>query len=248
MEKELHEERLGGNKTLLLLKNALSISTDALLLGGFLPTETEKDGLEIGAGVGTISVLCALREKLRHIDAVEIQEELCALAKQNLARNHLTERITLIEKDVRSLSGEKRYSIIFSNPPYYKVGCAKAPKSRLSYLSRFEEHLTLAELLTAVERLLSDRGRFFAVYPYSRKKEFLEQAKERGLFPRRLLPVSKHEGATPTLFLIELGWEKTVFYEEAPLTLYTDKTHTAESAAMLRLYKEGILFSKKENL
>ena len=248
MENGLHEEKLGGDKTLLLLRDALSISTDALLLAGFLPQDEEKEGLEIGAGVGTVSVLCALRKKLRHIDAVEIQEELCAVATDNLLHNGLTDAITLFEADVRRFSPPKRYPIIFSNPPYYKVGSGKSPKSRLSYLSRFEENLTLSELFLAVGRLLSDDGRFFCVYPYRRKRELLGEAEKQKLFPSRLLPVTKHEGAAPTLFLVELGRGASRFSEESPLALYTDESHTAESQTMLRLYKEGILFPEKENL
>ncbi len=248
MDNVLYEEALGKGKTLRLYRNALSISTDALLLSGFLPTLTEGEALEIGAGAGTVSVLCALRGRMRHIDALEIQSELCALAKENLVRNGLTERITLIEGDARAFFPEKRYPIIFSNPPYYKVGGGKKPKNRLSYLSRFEENLTLSELLETVARLLSDDGRFFAVYPYARKRELLEKAEGRGLFPRRLLPVTKHEGAIPSLLLIELGRGASPFYEESPLALYTDEGHTAESPTMLRLYKEGILFPEKENL
>ena len=248
MGNDLHEESLANGKTLRLYKNALSISTDALLLSGFLPTEKEKEGLEIGTGGGTVSVLCALREKLSHIDAVEIQGELCDLARENLEKNGLTERVTLIEGDARTLYPTKRYPIIFSNPPYYKVGGGKIPQSRLSYLSRFEENLTLSELLETVERLLSDDGRFFAVYPYSRKQELLEEAEKRSLFPSRLFPVAKHEGAAPSLFLIELGKKGSNLYEESPLLLYTDQTHTAESPLMLRLYEKGILFPEKENL
>lgn len=248
MAKDLHEEKLGSGKALLLLRNALSLSTDALLLAGFLPSLPEEEALEIGAGVGTVSVLCALRGKLLHIDAVEIQSELCSLAKENLIRNGLTDHIALIEADVRAFSPQKSYPLIFSNPPYYKVGGGKEPKSRLSYLSRFEENLTLSQLLETVARLLSANGRFFCVYPYRRKQELLEEARKQALFPRRLLPVTKHEGAVPSLFLIELERKKTAFYEESPLTLYTDKTHTAESATMLRLYEEGILFPIKENL
>lgn len=248
MGKDLHEEPLWGGKTLRLYRNALSISTDALLLAGFLPSVPVGEALEIGTGAGTISVLCALRGKMRRIDAVEIQGELCSLAKENLLRNSLTERITLIEADIRSFFPEKRYPLIFSNPPYYKVGGGKKPKSRLSYLSRFEENLTLDELLETVERLLSDDGRFFCVYLYSRRNDLLEKAEEQGLFPRRLFPVTKHEGAMPTLFLVELGRGSFPFREEKPLALYTNESHTAESPTVLRLYEEGILFPEKENL
>ena len=248
MKKPLHEEALSGGGTLRLRKDAISISTDALLLSGFLPTLPKERALEIGAGAGTVSVLCALRRKFLHIDAVEIQGELAALARENLQENHLTEAVLLHHADIRSFSPEGRYPLVFSNPPYYKVGGGRAPRSRLSYLSRFEENLTLDELLDAVLRLLTENGRFFLIYPYARRGELLEKAEKRGLFPKRLLPVTKHEGAPPSLLLAVLSRGGGRIPEEHPLSLYTDKSHTAESPCMLRLYEEGILFPEKENL
>ncbi len=247
MKEKEHCEVLGEH-TLRTRGDGLPISTDALLLAGFLPKLPKGAALEIGAGAGTVSLLAALRGKFKHIDAVEIQEELASLAKENVKENRLTDIVTVYSADIRAFCPAATYPIIFSNPPYYPVGSGRAPRSRLSYLSRFEATLTLCELLSSVDRLLDQNGRFYCVYPAARAEELIKKAAGCSLFCRQRLSVCPHKGAAAVLALCIFGKEIIPAAEETALYLYTDNTHTAESDAMLRLYEEGILFPEKENL
>ena len=76
-----------------------------------------KSVLEIGTGSGCIAISCSLKLPNAEVVATDISEKALKVAKRNIARYALEERIRLIQADhMDGLDG--RFDLIVTNPPY----------------------------------------------------------------------------------------------------------------------------------
>jgi ribosomal protein L3 glutamine methyltransferase len=84
--------------------------------------------LDMCTGSGCIAVASAFHLPQAQIDAVDISREALAVARSNLKRHGLEQRVTLIESDLFQSVPGRRYHLIVANPPYVPAGAvAKLP-------------------------------------------------------------------------------------------------------------------------
>ncbi|MCP4199931.1 MAG: peptide chain release factor N(5)-glutamine methyltransferase [Proteobacteria bacterium] len=75
--------------------------------------------LDLCTGSGCVAVALASERPGLSIDAVDISNDACEVAKQNVAKHGLSNRITVIAGDLfQPLSPGRRYDAIVANPPY----------------------------------------------------------------------------------------------------------------------------------
>ena len=162
------------NKKMIIDKNGLKITQDAILLSEFIKkyfntkykNKEKKTILEIGAGQGIMTLLLSKIEIFEKIFAVEIQKDIFEIFKKNIKINNLEEKITSINEDIKTIKGE--YDFIFSNPPYKKINSGKLPENEAEQISKYEILLTLEELFYEIKRLLKNYGEFFVIVPDDR--------------------------------------------------------------------------------
>lgn len=162
------------NKKMIIDKNGLKITQDAILLSEFIKkyfntkykNKEKKTILEIGAGQGIMTLLLSKIEIFEKIFAVEIQKDIFKILKKNIKINNLEEKITSINEDIKTIKGE--YDFIFSNPPYKKINSGKLPENEAEQISKYEILLTLEELFYEIKRLLKNYGEFFVIVPDDR--------------------------------------------------------------------------------
>jgi len=95
--------------------------------------------LDVGTGTGAIPIALATHLPTAQLTAVDISLEALAVARENAASHHVTDRIQCVESDLLA-SVKGRFDIIVSNPPY--VPLADAP-TLASEVRDHEPHLAL---------------------------------------------------------------------------------------------------------
>ena len=152
----------------------MKVTTDGCLFGGFIAneiinSETEVNNcLDIGAGTGLLSLMIAQKNKCK-IDAVEIDKNTAAQANENIMASSFEKRVRLIHADAKELTSEKKYDLIFSNPPFYENELKG--DTHLKNLAHHDSGLLLQDLLSIIKKNLTDTGSFYLLLPYKRCEE-----------------------------------------------------------------------------
>jgi ribosomal protein L3 glutamine methyltransferase len=114
--------------------------------------------LDLCTGGGSLAILAALAYPEATVDAVDISPAALALAHDNVADYGLGDRIRLIEGDLFSPLGDRRYDLILSNPPYVTdAGVAAFPPEHRAEPEL--AHRAGSDGLDLVRRILAGAGR-----------------------------------------------------------------------------------------
>lgn len=74
--------------------------------------------LELGTGSGCIAIACALYMPETRVDACDIDQAALEIARKNVERHGMGQRVSLYQSDLFRDLPQKNYDIIISNPPY----------------------------------------------------------------------------------------------------------------------------------
>ena len=158
--------------------NALNITDDAINLVDFIKNEIKCEDstgelLDIGSGIGTLTIMLSDIKQFNKFTCVEIQEEIFKLLEENILINKMSD-VDIFNKDIKDMIKEEfryKFRYIVSNPPYLKVDSGKLPENEILKKSKFEVCLNLSELLEVVDYMLMKDGIFFLILPIYRLKE-----------------------------------------------------------------------------
>lgn len=164
--------------------NALNITDDAINLVDFIKNEIKCEDstgelLDIGSGIGTLTIMLSDIKQFNKFTCVEIQEEVFKLLEENILINKMS-GVDIFNKDIKDMIKEEfryKFRYIVSNPPYLKVDSGKLPENEILKKSKFEVCLNLSELLEVVDYMLMKDGIFFLILPIYRLKEIEKNKK-----------------------------------------------------------------------
>lgn len=166
-------------------------TSDALALAGFIRISPSELLLDFCTGVGVIPLLLSQRKPFGYAVGIELQKELAELAAWNVRENHLSEKILIVQEDLRVLRFDRhdlprgfpqaaRFDVISANPPYLAVGRGRINPNPQKALARHEIQLTFPQLIKACQQFLKPDGRFCFVHLAARESQVLASLREHG--------------------------------------------------------------------
>jgi tRNA1(Val) A37 N6-methylase TrmN6 len=117
---------LGGRLRLLQPKDGHRVGHDAILLAAACPAFSGERVVDLGAGVGAAGLAVALRVPGVEVALVDLDEQVCALARENARINGLADSVFIAQLDVTgapatfAAAGLQSESIarVLLNPPF----------------------------------------------------------------------------------------------------------------------------------
>lgn len=184
---------------------AMKVGTDGVLLGAWADVKDARSILDIGTGTGLIALMSAQRCSAL-IDAIDIDEDACRQAQDNVASSPFNGRISVFHAslaDYLTLNNSHRYDRILSNPPFF-IRSLKCPDDKRS-LARHTDTLPLPELLQGSLHLLAPGGRLSLILPYSQKEMLETESRKYGYALSRETAVCPTTNSQPKRLLAELS-------------------------------------------
>ncbi|UTH13750.1 tRNA1(Val) (adenine(37)-N6)-methyltransferase [Macrococcus equipercicus] len=182
-----------------------SFSTDALLLGHFVPTLKKGRVMDLCSGNGIIPLLLSDGSSCA-IDAIEIQPLLADMAKRSVAHNRLDDRIKVYEMDLKEANHltPSQYDIVTCNPPYFRENQSFQHLKEAHRIARHEVMCTLDDCTLAARHLLKQGGRLYMVHRADRLVDCLISMRSAGMEPKKIWNIySKPEKPHAVTVVIE---------------------------------------------
>ncbi len=177
---ELTEDTiLNGKISILQPKTGYRVAIDPIILANFIDIKPEESILDVGCGVGTISLILKKKNITSEINAIDVDSDICEICKQNSLKNNLN--INVINSNIEDahlqspLKG-KLFDHVVTNPPFFN------PKSsRMGYNKRLAnfETIELNDWISHCLKFLKNKGSFSIIHSGHRLEEVLYALKNK---------------------------------------------------------------------
>ncbi|MCF2444997.1 methyltransferase [Dyadobacter sp. CY345] len=184
-------------------KCAMKVCTDACVFGGWADIESAEHILDIGTGTGLLSLMAAQRNINAKICAVELDADAFSQAKENIEYSPFANRIEIFHTAIQDFLSSGKFDCIISNPPFFQSDL-RSPDAKINQ-AHHSDSLTFQDLLNAVNRLLTQTGRFNILLPVEEGIFFQELAEKSGLILIRKLTLFHQNGKKPFRSLMVFG-------------------------------------------
>lgn len=192
----------------------MKVGTDGVLLGAWASLESNPQSiLDIGAGTGLIALMLAQRSQVIPmaigIDALEIEENAYEQCVENFENSPWNDRLFCFHASLEEFTEEmidEKYDFIVSNPPFYTNDYQSSNTNR--NLARFAGAMPFEELISSVSKLLSEKGEFAVIIPFSEEEKFIRLAEKNTLFPHRITRVRGTETSEIKRSLLQFSFQK----------------------------------------
>ncbi len=180
---------------------------DAVLLANYARNIKKNSMvLDLGTGTGIIPTLLCGKTELKKVIGVEIQEEVCEMAKKSIEYNKLQNRFEIICDTILNLGKyyqKQSFDVVITNPPYKKQGTGLVNPLENKSISRHEITANLDDFIRIAKDMLKDNGEFYMIHHPERLVDILSSMRENKLEPKELRFICSKEGERPKLVLIK---------------------------------------------
>ena len=175
---------------------AMKVGTDGVLLGAWTPTgECKMQNakckiLDVGTGSGLIALMLAQRCPEAQIDAIDIDPDAVAQARENFASSPWSARLHVsqcalqewsnnIKREASNNIKQPTYDLIVSNPPYFTASLKNPDAARSA--ARHNDTLPFSVLIAESAKLLAPDGTLALIVPTEAEPELQALAEAQGL-------------------------------------------------------------------
>jgi tRNA1Val (adenine37-N6)-methyltransferase len=172
---------------------AMKVCTDSCVFGAYIGVAGAQQVLDIGAGTGLLSLMVAQRSTA-YIDAVEINPEAQAQAKENFEISPWSDRLYLHPMSLQEFAEHKQqqYDVILSNPPFFLSSLRSADAAKNT--AKHTEQLLFEDILQFAQRHLHKHGTLYLLLPPAEAMLFSKSAQTYGLYIAETVEVFTHMG------------------------------------------------------
>ena len=236
METLTRDHFFNGKIVLNQPESGYRFSIDAVILSHLACPAPGETVLDLGTGCGVIPVMLAFRHPEIRLIGVEIQPSLSRLARQNVADNHLADRVRVVDKDIGQLllvdiGGP--VDLVVTNPPYRKLDSGRINTDSQKAVARHELKIDLDTVLRTARRMLRKFGRFSIIYPSVRTVDLIAAMRLTGIEPKNLTMIhSKPSSPARLVAITGIKGGRPGLEVSTPLYLYHEDgsyTQTVES-------------------
>jgi len=152
---------LNGQVILHQPRDGYRAAVDPVLLAACVPAKAGERALDLGCGVGAAMLCLAKRIEGVEIDGLELQPELAALARRNVAENGLDGHVRVFAGDLLDPPTEIQpdgYNHVFANPPYMDDGRGHPPPNASKRTAHVEGAAELADWVRATLKFCKTKG------------------------------------------------------------------------------------------
>ncbi len=224
-------EKLPNGLDLIQNDDFFKLGQDSTLLSSFAKPRKFANVLDLGAGVGTLSLLC-WRADLK-ITGLELQQGAVDIFNKSIEHNKL-ENVTAVQGDlkcIRNYFSHGSMDYVVCNPPYFKSGSGKVKALDAHALARMDGEATIEDIAVAISYVLKSGGKCAIVFRPERFITLITALERVRLTPKRLRFVHQTTEKAPSAVLIECrkGGSSDGLVVEPPLIINnTDGTFTDE--------------------
>ena len=181
-------------------KCAMKVGTDGVLLGAL--ATGGQNILDIGTGTGLCALMMAQRFPDAHITAIDIDNDACQQATENIADSPFPERIRVLRSSLKDFASTHAdcYDSIFSNPPYFEENLNCPDKARND--ARHTSSLPFSELISCSKQLLTDDGTLTLILPSSALSRIESECAYANMFIVRKIYIRTTEKKAPKRVVI----------------------------------------------
>ena len=186
----------------------MKVGTDGVLLGAWSDSTDAANILDIGTGTGLVAIMLAQRAPQATVHAVEIDEEACSQAIENMQNAPWADHLHCFHTSIQDFAKQtrQRYDLIASNPPFFSGGTFSNSQDKNSV--RHTVKLPHGDLLLAVRSLLSPTGKFCMILPQMEGLRFREMAGNYGIFCSKMVEVLPKAGKAIERLLLQFELSK----------------------------------------
>lgn len=207
-------------------------SIDSVLLANFATVNLRmKSILDLCSGNAPVPLILSTRTN-KKIFGVEVQKEVYDLAVKSVNLNNLSDRIEILNYDVRKLCDiykSDSFDLITCNPPYFKINNMSVVNNNdIKSIARHEIMLNLDDIFLVSSKLLKNGGIISMVHRPDRLLEIIESMKKYSIEPKRIKFVYPRYGEDANILLIEGSKNGNSSLKiESPLYIYDENGYTS---------------------
>ncbi|MEH6833289.1 MULTISPECIES: tRNA1(Val) (adenine(37)-N6)-methyltransferase [Falsihalocynthiibacter] len=221
---------LGGRVTLRQPAQGYRAGPDAVLLAAAIPAISGESVLELGCGVGAVSLCLNARVSGLDLVGVEIQPDYADLARENAhgALEVVTADLSEMPLSIR----DRQFHHVVANPPYYLEKRRKKSED-VGREAAFTEDTPLSLWVEVAAKRLRPRGVFSLIQDIERLPEIMAAALP-VLGSLEVLPISAREGRRPRRFLLRARkGGRAEFILHPALVLHMGDAHSVDQDSYL---------------
>lgn len=209
-------------------KDGFRFGIDAVILADFAKKGINKSTvLDIGTGTGIISILLAGKTSAKKIIGLDVQEQVCDMAKRSVLLNKLEDRIEIVNEDVKSIDKiieKNTIDVIVTNPPYQKNNTGLTSENKAEMISRHEVLCTFEDICKAAKYALKQNGEMYIIHRPERLVDIIYYLKNNNIEPKEIRFVEPHSGEKPNMVLVKAVKDGKPFLKvHEPLIVYNAK-------------------------